>query len=267
MSLRFLSLASGSSGNCYYLGTDNHGILIDAGIGIRSIKKGLREHGIELETILGVFITHDHTDHIRGVGVLGEKYNIPIFATATVHDGINRNYCVTEKIGSSRREIEKEKEVLIGAFSVTAFEVPHDGSDNVGYYIEHANHKFAFATDLGSITPTVSEYLKKANYIVLEANYDREMLAYGKYPPHLKSRISNPHGHLSNHETASFAASILSSKLTHLFLCHLSKENNHPELALKTVTIRLQQEGAVIGEDIEVIALKRTSPSDLYTFI
>ena len=132
MKIRFLSLASGSSGNCYYLGTESYGILIDAGIGSRIIRKTLKEHGINLETIRAVLVTHDHADHIKAIGALGERFNIPIYATALTHKGIERSYCMTNKLETSARILEKQHPLQIEDFHIESFEVPHDGTDNVG---------------------------------------------------------------------------------------------------------------------------------------
>lgn len=266
MKIRFMSLASGSSGNCYYLGAENYGILIDAGIGIRTIKKSLKEINVTLDSIRAVFITHDHADHIKSVGCLGEKYNIPVYSTRQIHIGINRNYCMTEKLRTCVRFIEKGETACIGDFHISAFEVPHDGTDNVGYCIEADGKVFSFLTDLGHITPLAAEYICKANYLILEANYDEEMLRMGTYPKYLKERIAGPNGHLSNRETASFLAENLTQHLKYVWLCHLSKDNNHPELAYKTVEWELRSRGIVAGKDIMLAALKRSIPSDLYEF-
>lgn len=266
MNLRFLSLASGSSGNCYYLGNSRYGILIDAGIGIRSIKKTLKENNIPLESIIGLFITHDHADHIKAAGCLGEKYHIPVYSTEKIHAGMNRSYCMTEKIASSKHVIEKEKPLKLQDFVITSFEVPHDGIDNIGYLIEYNNQKFAFATDLGYIPEHVANYLRQADYLVIEANYDEEMLRHGSYPYHLKYRIANKNGHMNNAETADFLAHNITSQLKYIFLCHLSKENNHPDLAYKTIEHRLTQEGIRIGEDVQLITLKRNHPTGIYVF-
>ncbi|MDR1555908.1 MAG: MBL fold metallo-hydrolase [Tannerellaceae bacterium] len=266
MKLYFLSLASGSSGNCYYLGTPEYGMLIDAGIGIRTIKKVLRDNIIEFSKIIAVLVTHDHADHIKTVGCLGEKYNIPVYTTQAVHNGIDNSRYVEEMLGASRRIIEKEKTFLIRDFRITAFEVPHDSTDNVGYFVEFGNHTFTFATDVGHITETVSAYMSKANHLVIEANYDEEMLKFGSYPHFLKERVSSPTGHLSNREAAEFLATHYHSGLKNIWLCHLSRDNNHPELAYKTVDIRLFSEGIRVGKDVSLTTLKRSTPSELYEF-
>jgi phosphoribosyl 1,2-cyclic phosphodiesterase len=261
-----MSLASGSSGNCYYLGTDTCGILVDAGIGIRTIKKALKEHDIPMESIWGVFVTHDHVDHIKAVGYLGEKLHIPIYATMRVHEGMARSYCMSEKLHSSIRYLEKEQPMTLGDFRVESFEVPHDGTDNVGYRIEADGKVFAFLTDLGEITPTAARYVAKANYLILEANYDEEMLRAGAYPDFLKARIASVTGHLSNAATADFLAENITEHLRYVWLCHLSKDNNHPELACKTVEWKLRSKGVTVGKEVQLLALKRNTPSELYVF-
>lgn len=266
MKVKFISLASGSSGNCYYLGTERYGILIDAGIGIRTIKKALKEINIPMETIRAVFVTHDHADHIKAVGHLGEKLHIPIYTTARIHEGINKSYCMTEKLHSSVRFLEKEQPMTLEDFSIVSFEVPHDGTDNVGYCIEIDNKVFSFLTDLGEITPTASHYICKANYLIIEANYDEEMLNMGSYPQYLKERITSTTGHMSNLATADFLAENMTEHLRHIWLCHLSKDNNHPELAYKTIEWKLKSKGIIAGKDVQLLALKRSTPSELYEF-
>lgn len=266
MKISFLSLASGSSGNCYYLGTPGYGILIDAGIGIRIIKKVLKDNSIDFSSILAVLVTHDHADHIKTVGCLGEKYNIPIYATEGVHKGIEKSRYVEETLARSRKVIHKETPFDIRDFRIVAFEVPHDSTDNVGYYIEYGDHKFTVATDVGHITDTVGKYISMANHLVIETNYDEEMLKFGSYPAFLKERVSSQTGHLSNHEAAEYIATHYDPKLKDIWLCHLSRDNNHPELAYKTMDIRLFEEGIRVGKDVSLYALKRTTPSDLFEF-
>ena len=266
MKLIFFSLASGSSGNCYYLGTPEYGILIDAGISVRTIKKVLKDRSVDLSQIMGVLVTHDHADHIKTFGYLGEKLNIPVYSTEGVHKGIEKSRYVEETLNASKRIIEKEKPFKIKDFEITAFPVPHDSTDSVGYHIVCGDQRFTIATDVGHITDTVGKYICMANHLVLEANYDEEMLKYGTYPPFLKERVASPTGHLSNRDAAEFLATHYTPELKDIWLCHLSRDNNHPELAHKTVDIRLFEEGIRVGKDVQLVALKRSTPSDVYEF-
>ena len=264
MNLKFLSLASGSSGNCYYLGTDDYGILLDAGVSMRTVKRILKDNGIGMEQIMAVFITHEHIDHVKSVISLGEKYGIPVYATEKVHEGITNSAILKDKLYTSRRIIEKERTVDIRDLKITAFDVPHDTNECVGYLIAYKEHKIVLATDVGHISEKVGEYIRLANHLIIEANYDREMLLQGKYPAYLKERISNGNGHLCNSEIAEFLAANFDMHLKNIWLCHLSKENNHPELAYKTVEMAMQQYGVRIGKDVNLVALKRTTPSEMY---
>ena len=149
-------------------------------------------------------------------------------------------------------------------FKIESFEVPHDGTDNAGYFIEIGGKTFAFLTDLGEITSTAAQYIRKANYLILEANYDKEMLQTGPYPFHLKERIAGPNGHMSNHEMADYLSHHFPQHLKHLWLCHLSKDNNHPELARKTVENALAAVQDRLNEAFTLEVLKRKVPSPLY---
>ena len=265
MEIRFMSISSGSCGNCYYLGVGDYGILIDAGIPSKTIRAALKKENIPFESVCAIFVTHDHADHIKSLGVISGKANIPVYATREVHKGITRNYCTTKLIDPMFvRYVEKEEKMVFRDFEITPFEVPHDGSDNVGYFIEVGDKKFCIATDLGEITETVSSYVEQANYLVIESNYEEQMLAMGRYPEFLKVRVSGPRGHLSNQMTAKYLASHFNEHLKYIWLCHLSEENNHPELAYKTMTMEFLQYGIIAGKDVQLNVLKRTTPSPLY---
>jgi phosphoribosyl 1,2-cyclic phosphodiesterase len=264
MVLKFLSLASGSSGNCYYLGIDNYGILLDAGIGFRTIKKTLKAHQIGLEQIMAIFITHDHIDHIQSVGALVEKQKIPVYATPPVLAGINKSRVVSQSLHLSSKTIEKEQPVSIRDFTITAFEVPHDASDCVGYLVQYKNHNCVLATDVGHINDTAAQYIRRANHLIIEANYDKDMLLAGTYPVYLKNRITNGHGHLCNTETAEFLSANFDHHLKNIWLCHLSKDNNRPELAYKTVEKAFECNGIRIGVDVNLTTLQRNSSSGLF---
>jgi phosphoribosyl 1,2-cyclic phosphodiesterase len=265
-SLRFQSFGSGSSGNCYFIGDASSGILIDAGIGVRSIRRHLRDIGLDFENIWGVFVTHDHADHIKAVGPLGEKHLIPIYSTRKVHEGIQRSYCVTEKLYSSRKYIEKHETIEVGNFKITSFPVSHDSTDSVGYTIEYKEKRFTFATDLGYVCEDAASHIKLADYLVLEANYDEQMLLNGHYPAHLKNRIIAVTGHLSNDQTGRFLAENFNDKMKYIFLCHLSKENNSPEIAFNTIKNHLELKQVFVGTHVQLFTLERFSPSELFEF-
>ena len=171
---------------------------------------------------------------------------------------------VDEKLYTSRRIIEKEHEVYIKDFKITAFDVPHDASDCVGYLVSYKHHKLVLATDVGRITDKVAEYIRIANHLAIEANYDKEMLLKGNYPTFLKERIMNGTGHLCNTETADFLAANFDLHLKNIWLCHLSKDNNHPELAYKTVEVAMGEYGIRLGKDVNLFALKRSFPSEIF---
>lgn len=257
----FFSLGSGSCGNCYYLGNSNYGILIDAGIGPRIIKKRLAEHGVDISSIYAVLITHDHYDHIKSVGYLGDKLTIPVYATREVHRGISKCPLVKGNLNGSAKYIEKGTPFQIEDFRITAFNVPHDSSDNAGFFIEFGNHKLTFATDVGCITDELRHYVANCHHLVIESNYDEEMLQNGRYPYYLKQRITSGSGHLSNREAAQFLAENFSSRLQNIWLCHLSGDNNHPDLAYNTTKTELERRGISVGEHVSLDVFRRNELS------
>ena len=266
--LKFISFGSGSSGNCYYFGTATDGLLVDIGVGIRTLKKHARDYGISLSSVRRILITHDHADHIKSVGAFSHDYNVPIYATEKVHSGIERNYCVQRKLPKELKLfLEPGTAVRLGDFVVTPFLVPHDASENVGYKIEVEGLVFVIMTDAGSVTEEMKEFIAEANYLVIEANHDVEMLLGGPYPQYLKERIISPNGHLSNKDCGHALAENMSEQLKHVWLCHLSEENNHPELARKTVDAILRSYGIIPGKDIQLEVLKRKMPSEYYELV
>ena len=266
--LKFISFGSGSSGNCYYLGTATDALLIDIGVGIRTLKKHCRDYGVSLSTVKRVLITHDHADHIKSVGSFSYDYQVPVYATEKVHNGINHNYCVTRKVSDEKRMVlEIGETVQLGDFTVRPFAVPHDATENVGYEILVEGMTFVILTDVGSVTDDVKQAISKADYLVIEANHDVEMLENGPYPAYLKKRILSDSGHLSNDLCGRVLAENMSEHLKHVWLCHLSEENNHPELARKTVETILRSYGIVPGKDLELEVLRRTMPTGTYELI
>lgn len=264
----FRCFASGSSGNCYYLGSKDCGILIDAGISARTIFKYLQQMNLDFTKILAVLVTHDHADHIRAVGTLGEKVHLPIYATETIHKGIDRNYGVSVKLRTSRKYFVKGEPFEISAggtvaassesvhggeplcFKINSFEVSHDSSECVGYCIDVRGRRFVIITDCGEPNPQMEDYIRTANHIVIEANHDEQMLLNGPYPTYLKERILSPKGHQSNVVCGELLEHNYHNGLKHIFLCHLSEENNDPQLAYQTVRDHLLSAGANLLEDV-----------------
>ncbi len=263
--LNFISFGSGSSGNCYFLYTETDGLLIDIGVGVRTLKKHFKDYGLTLTQIHRVLITHDHADHIKSVGSISYDLLLPVYATAEVHKGIDRNYCVARKVNPDLRHyITPGTTEQMGEFKVTPFHVPHDSSDNVGYFLEVEGATFCIITDAGCVTEEMKEFISRANYLVIEANHDKEMLKNGHYPQYLKDRILSDTGHLSNDDCADAIAKNATERLRYVWLCHLSEENNHPELARKTIEAILRSYGIVTGTDFELEVLKRTKPSGIF---
>ncbi|MBQ9678528.1 MAG: MBL fold metallo-hydrolase [Prevotella sp.] len=266
--LKFISFGSGSSGNCYMLMTPTDGLLIDIGVGIRGLKKDFRDYGLSLSQVHHVLVTHDHADHIKSVGSFSKDYQVPVYATEKVHEGINKNYCVQQKVPSElKRYVEKGEAIRIGEFMVTPFAVPHDSSDNVGYMIEAEGVTFCIITDAGYVTDEMKPFISKANYLVIEANHDEEMVNNGPYPQFLKDRILSQTGHLSNRSCGLALVENITENLRYVWLCHLSEENNHPELARKTVESVLRDYGIIVGVDLKMDVLKRTTPTGVYELV
>lgn len=257
----FFSLGSGSSGNCYYLGNSEYGILIDAGIGVRTIIKRLKEYDIAMHQIQGVLITHDHFDHVKSVTSLAHKYFLPVYATSDVHKGIEQNKFMPYSLNGSRKYVKKDSAFNLRDFRITPFEVPHDSVDNVGYFFEIGNQTFALATDVGIITDTITHYISAANHLVIESNYDEELLRNGRYPYHLKKRITLGNGHLSNLQTSHFLSENFSDKMKNIWLCHLSGDNNTPELAFQTTQKKFAQKGIIVDKDVNLQILGRNQLS------
>lgn len=275
-SIRFMSLGSGSSGNCAYIGDSDGGFLVDAGIDPVKVEEALKANGLSFAKIHGIILTHDHRDHTQyAYTIVRKNRHIPIFCTNKAMNGLLRRHSISRRIKDYHRAIFKEIPFNIGRFEITAFEVMHDGTDNVGFFIRHGERTFAVATDLGSISERADYYLRQADFMVLEANYDSEMLIHGSYPEYLKARIIASNGHLDNAVTARFLAEAWSKRLRYVFLCHLSHENNTPEKAISAVKGALESVGITVGggcdtptdreADVQLVALPRHDPSIFYT--
>ena len=241
MACRFTILGSGSRGNCAYLETDEVRLLIDAGFSARQIRQRLAALGRSPESLTAILITHEHSDHIQGLSGLSEKLRIPIYCNRLTRDAIESIL----NIRLESRLFETGASFEIGDVSVESFSIPHDAQDPVGFLIRTATANIGFLTDLGHATTLVLNRVKPAHALVLEANYDVKLLQDDtKRPWSIKQRIAGRHGHLSNDAAAGAVQEVVSADLKHLFLGHLSQDCNRPELALNTVSARLQSLGA-----------------------
>lgn len=274
--LQFFSVGSGSSGNCAYLGVAGEGgIIIDAGVEPDKLLNELRRNAIDPDKVAGIVLTHDHGDHVKYAYALLRKLPmLSVFCTPRTLDGMLRRHSISRRIRDRHKSVYKEFAFQAGPFMVTPFEVSHDGSDNVGFCITVGDKNFVVATDMGTIGERADFYIRKANWLMIESNYDASMLATGRYPEYLKARIRSDHGHLNNTATAQYLASMWRSWLTDIYLCHLSQDNNRPEIALQAVGDALRACGAKVGDgsgsvesrraQVRVSALPRYDASPLY---
>lgn len=254
---KFFALASGSNGNCYYLHHNGHGLLIDVGISFRAIKRCFADANLDFTDVRAVIISHEHTDHIRGLYTLTRKADLPIFALPAVLAAIGHASRRTSFDPAQCRHLRKDTPLLIADFRITPFHLPHDSADHAGFLFECDDTRLLIASDVGAPTPQLSDLLRSASHAVLEANYDPHMLANGPYPIHLKQRIRNGHGHLSNLQTADLIRSAAHPNLKHVWLCHLSAVNNAPDAAAFAVA-------PAIPHGCRLTVLQRSTPSDVF---
>ena len=243
------TFASGSTGNCTLVSSMGTHILIDAGISMRRIKNALGTMNLTPSDISGIFITHEHNDHIGGLEMMCKHYELPVFAPPTVANHLRWSKPRTDELIC---EIRVGMDYDIGELSFRAFNTPHDTPQSVGYRVQ-GDAVLGYCTDLGHVNSEIYENLFDADICLLESNHDVDMLRYGSYPAFLKRRVLSDNGHLSNSCCAKTASRLLTEgKLKSLILAHLSRENNLPDLAYNTVCTELLQKGAVIGRDIDV---------------
>ncbi len=234
-------LGSGSSGNCAYIETDETRLLVDAGFSARQIRQRLATIGRTPENLTGILVTHEHSDHVQGLAILAEKLRIPVYCNRPTADAIRfqLNITVDFRLFATGASFE------IGDVLVETFSIPHDAQDPVGFLVRTNAANIGFLTDLGHVTKLVVERVRSANVLVLESNHDVKMLQDCAHRPwSLKQRILGRHGHLSNEAAADAADEIMSADLRHLYLGHLSRECNRPELARTVMSGRLARLGA-----------------------
>ncbi|MDE7298211.1 MAG: MBL fold metallo-hydrolase [Lachnospiraceae bacterium] len=259
------SIASGSSGNCIYIGTKSTHLLVDAGISAKRIEEGLRSINVEPDSLAAILITHEHSDHVQGLSVFGRKHAVPVYATAgTLTQYLESGKCRPEP-GEWLNEVEYGRCFTVGDIEVSPFAISHDAVRPVSYTFRAGGHKIGMATDLGTYNETTVESLRGSEILYLEANHDENMLLVGSYPYQLKQRILGRKGHLSNDAASGLIGRLLHEGLRVVVLGHLSKENNYPELAYETVRQDLYRSWSFSAPVPEILVASRDKPSKRFS--
>ncbi len=246
--MRVINLSSGSDGNITYIETDNTKLLLDDGLSCQETVKRLELIGIKPNELDGIIISHEHSDHIKGVDIFSSKYNLPVYAHEMVWQGMDDKL---KKVSTLNRKLF-DGEFELKKLTIYPVEVPHDVKC-FGFSFSQGNKKISVVTDLGHITDKIINSISGSQIVYLEANYDRQMLYNGtKYPLSLKRRIDGPNGHLSNNVSAKAVERLAASGARQIILSHLSKENNSPELAYNFVSSEIEKDGIIEGQDIRI---------------
>lgn len=265
MPLKVCSLYSGSSGNSTLIAGDEGKILIDCGVSARAVEAALYNVGVRTDSIKGIFITHEHSDHIKGVGIMSRKYNIPVYANEKTWEAME------PKIGdvslACKRIIKTCSEIYIDDMCISNFKTSHDAVDPIGYTVTKDKKKISILTDTGHVTKDMMNAVLGSQLVLLESNYDKEMLANCTYPLILKKRIAGNKGHLSNDVCADTILRLMDSNIKYILLSHLSKESNTPEIAFQTVKSALEGNNVYIGSDVMVDMTYRDRSTHVYNLI
>lgn len=261
MAIEFTTLASGSNGNCVYIGTDNTKILIDAGLSGVKIENCLKDINVEPDQLDAIFITHEHADHVDGVGVLSRRYNLPIYATEGTWSNMPKK--IGDIVSKNKKIVYADENIILNDLYLTPFAIPHDAKEPVCYSVNWNNIKISVATDIGHVTKNVIENIRHCDAIILESNHDITMLKNGAYPYPLKERILGKYGHLCNDISAKLLACVMNDKLKNVFLSHISRENNTPDLAYLTFKNTLEEFGIKVKKDVELHIAKEYGATEL----
>ncbi len=261
MSAQLYSIASGSSGNCIYVGTEESGILVDVGTSMKKVREGLENIHLSFANIKAIFVTHEHIDHISGLGPVLRKAPIPVYATADTISAIWEKGNMKNISPNLFHSICPRQEIVLDHMQIRSFSISHDAADPVCYTVECEGKKIAVATDMGKFDDEIIENLGDSHAVLIEANHDINMLQVGAYPYSLKMRILGDKGHLSNDASARLIREILHNDLQYIVLGHLSKENNFPELAYQTVLYELEQSRSWKPDQTEMLVANRFEPT------
>ena len=260
--MRLCSIASGSSGNCVYVGSGATHLLVDVGISGKRTESGLRELGLTLRDIDGILITHEHADHINGLGVIVRKYGIPIYATEGTIQALKNLNALKDLDESLYHPVWEDRKLSLKDLVINPMHISHDAAQPVGYRISFGNRRVAICTDLGVYNDYTVECLKGMDALLLEANHDVNMLQVGPYPYYLKQRILGEKGHLSNENSGRLLSRVLHDGLKTVLLGHLSKENNIPELAYESVRMEITMgDNPYRAGDFDIRVAKRSEVS------
>lgn len=262
--MELCSIASGSSGNCICVGTGGSHVLVDAGVSGKRIEAGLNAVGLKTSEMKAILVTHEHIDHIAGLGVLARRYGLPIYGTKGTLDAVMQTSLVGIIDEALLHPVVPEEVFSIGDMQVRPLSISHDAADPVAYLLKNGERKAGVITDLGNYDDALVEKLQKLDILLLEANHDVRMLQTGRYPYPLKQRILGDRGHLSNELSGRLLGRLLHDKFKAVILGHLSKENNYEELAYETVRLEVTLgENPYKGDDFPMYVAKREQPSQM----
>lgn len=262
MSLEFSSLVSGSSGNCHYIGSKDGNFLVDAGLSGVQIEKLIRNIDRHLEDIDGIFVTHEHSDHIRGVGVLSRRYDIPIYANKGTWEAMEKDL---GKISDKNIKIfDTNSQLDFKGIGIKPISIYHDAKEPVGYIVEDGKKKISIITDTGRLDGNILDNMRDSDLYLIESNHDIQMLRNGNYPYHLQERIRSDYGHLSNDYTSKAIKSLVKGKGEKIILGHLSKDNNTPKMAFNQTAFTLMELGLELGKDIKLELTYRNKNTKLF---
>lgn len=253
--MKVIALQSGSNGNCYFVRSGDVCLMVDAGISGVQAERRLASRGEDIRACQALFITHDHRDHAANMGVFHRKYGLPVYVTEPTYHAARRYHRRIDPI-SDLRFFRAGDVTHVEHIAVHSIPTPHDGADAVVFVIEDGQHRLGILTDLGHVFDGLRDVLRSLDAVIIESNYDDDMLDFGPYPEHLKHRIRGRGGHISNHEAAELLCQCTSDRLRWACLCHLSADNNCPDLAVET----LRQK---IGESLPLYVARRDGPTDV----
>ncbi len=260
--LNFRSLYSGSTGNSLFIESESTKILVDSGVSLKKLTSALSSNDVSLNDINAIIVTHEHSDHVQSLGMVSSKFNIPVYANEKTWEAMPKQ---RDRIDDKNKKLFKSYETFeIGDLVIDPFSIPHDAADPCGFNITNNNEKISIATDIGHMNNSIINKLDGSSFILLESNYDPEILKSGKYPYYLKTRILGPNGHLPNEMAGKTIAYLLKGSLKEVMLGHLSKENNFPELAYQTVIDELIHSN-FDENSIKISVANRNEPSKLIT--